>query len=125
MHSGQLEGARGFKSSPLHQPGRPLRQLSETRRKRGSQINLQMLTDERCGSMPNGEMYANCVRCAAMLTPLLLARCFLGGSTHHTRRNRPRYERKLINLVKGEHKSEAYLQINPRGKVPALSIDGQ
>jgi glutathione S-transferase len=35
------------------------------------------------------------------------------------------YERKLINLVKGEHKSEAYLQINPRGKVPALSIDGR
>lgn len=35
------------------------------------------------------------------------------------------YQRKLINLVKGEHKSEAYLQINPRRKVPALSIDGR
>ena len=34
------------------------------------------------------------------------------------------YERKLINLAKGEHKSDAYLKINPRGKVPALSIDG-
>ena len=34
------------------------------------------------------------------------------------------YEQKLINLAKGEHKSDAYLQINPRGKVPALSING-
>ena len=34
------------------------------------------------------------------------------------------YERKLVNLAKGEHKSDAYLQINPRGKVPTLSIDG-
>src|ERR1700686_1950503 len=34
------------------------------------------------------------------------------------------YERKLINLAKGEHKSDAYLKINPRGKVPALSVDG-
>jgi glutathione S-transferase len=34
-------------------------------------------------------------------------------------------ERRLINLAKGEHKSEAYLKINPRGKVPALSIDGR
>jgi len=34
------------------------------------------------------------------------------------------YERELINLAKGEHKSNAYLQINPRGKVPALSING-
>ncbi len=34
------------------------------------------------------------------------------------------YERKLINLAKGEHKSDAYLKINPRGKVPALSING-
>jgi glutathione S-transferase len=33
------------------------------------------------------------------------------------------YERKLINLAKGEHKSDAYLKINPRGKVPALSVD--
>jgi glutathione S-transferase len=34
------------------------------------------------------------------------------------------YERKLINLAKGEHKSDAYLKINPRGKVPALSVNG-
>jgi glutathione S-transferase len=34
------------------------------------------------------------------------------------------YERKLINLAKGEHKSDAYLKINPHGKVPALSVDG-
>jgi glutathione S-transferase len=35
------------------------------------------------------------------------------------------YELKLINLARGEHKSDAYLQINPHGKVPALSIDGK
>ena len=35
------------------------------------------------------------------------------------------YERKLVNLAKGDHKSDAYLQINPRGKVPTLSIDGK
>jgi len=34
------------------------------------------------------------------------------------------YERALVNLAKGEHKSDAYLKINRRGKVPALSIDG-
>ena len=34
------------------------------------------------------------------------------------------YERELINLAKGEHKREPYLSINPRGKVPALSIHG-
>jgi glutathione S-transferase len=34
------------------------------------------------------------------------------------------YERKLIDLAKGEHKGDAYLQINPRGKVPAVSVDG-
>jgi glutathione S-transferase len=34
------------------------------------------------------------------------------------------YECKLINLAKGEHKCDAYLKINPRGKVPALSVDG-
>ena len=33
------------------------------------------------------------------------------------------YELKFINLAKGEHKGAAYLKINPRGKVPALSID--
>jgi glutathione S-transferase len=35
------------------------------------------------------------------------------------------YERVMINLAKGEHKGDAYLRINPRGKVPALSIDGK
>lgn len=35
-----------------------------------------------------------------------------------------RYERQLVNFTKGEHKSEAYLKINPHGKVPALAIDG-
>jgi glutathione S-transferase len=34
------------------------------------------------------------------------------------------YKRKLIDLAKGEHKSAVYLQINPHGKVPALSVDG-
>jgi glutathione S-transferase len=34
------------------------------------------------------------------------------------------YERKLVDLASGEHKSDAYLQINPHGKVPVLSIDG-
>ena len=34
------------------------------------------------------------------------------------------YERQLINLAKGEHKSAPYLKINPHGKVPALSIHG-
>jgi glutathione S-transferase len=30
------------------------------------------------------------------------------------------YECRLVNLAKGEHKTEAYLRINPHGKVPAL-----
>ena len=34
------------------------------------------------------------------------------------------YERQLVNLVRGEHKSDAYLKINPHGKVPALAIGG-
>jgi glutathione S-transferase len=34
------------------------------------------------------------------------------------------YEEKPTLLPKGEHKTEAYLKINPRGKVPALSVDG-
>jgi glutathione S-transferase len=36
-----------------------------------------------------------------------------------------RYEEKPTLLPKGEHKTEAYLKINPRGKVPALSVDGK
>src|ERR1700680_4184006 len=33
------------------------------------------------------------------------------------------YQRKLVNLAQGEHKGDAYLKINPHGKVPALAID--
>jgi glutathione S-transferase len=35
------------------------------------------------------------------------------------------YEAHPILLAKGEHKTEAYLKINARGKVPALKIDDQ
>ena len=35
------------------------------------------------------------------------------------------YEKRPTLLPKGEHKSEAYLKINPRGKVPALDADGK
>ena len=35
------------------------------------------------------------------------------------------YEKKLTSLPKGEHKTEAYLKINPKGKVPALDVDGK
>ncbi|MEP6344074.1 MAG: glutathione S-transferase family protein [Maricaulaceae bacterium] len=31
------------------------------------------------------------------------------------------YERKIIDLPAGEHKSEAYLAVNPYGKIPAMS----
>jgi glutathione S-transferase len=31
-----------------------------------------------------------------------------------------RYESKLLEFSKGEHKTSAYLRLNPRGKVPAL-----
>jgi glutathione S-transferase len=34
------------------------------------------------------------------------------------------YKRQLVNFAQGEHKSDAYLKINPRGKVPALAVDG-
>ena len=34
------------------------------------------------------------------------------------------YECKPVNLARGEHKGEAYLKINPHGKIPALAIDG-
>jgi len=34
------------------------------------------------------------------------------------------YERQLVNLSQGEHKTSVYLKINPHGKVPALAIDG-
>ena len=35
------------------------------------------------------------------------------------------YEKKPTLLAKQEQKTEAYLKINPRGKVPALSVDGK
>ena len=35
------------------------------------------------------------------------------------------YEKKPTLLPKGEHKTEAYLKVNPRGKVPALEVDGK
>ena len=36
-----------------------------------------------------------------------------------------KYVEKPIQLPKGEQKTEAYLKINPRGKVPALDVDGK
>ncbi|HKX08005.1 MAG TPA: glutathione S-transferase family protein [Stellaceae bacterium] len=35
------------------------------------------------------------------------------------------YETKLVSLPKGEQKSETYLKVNPRGKVPALDAEGK
>jgi glutathione S-transferase len=35
------------------------------------------------------------------------------------------YEKQPTLLPKGEHKTEAYLKINPRGKVPTLEVDGK
>ena len=35
------------------------------------------------------------------------------------------YEAKPVMLPKGEQKTETYMKINPRGKVPALSVDGK
>ena len=35
------------------------------------------------------------------------------------------YEAKPILLAKGQQRTEAYLKINPRGKVPALDADGK
>jgi glutathione S-transferase len=34
------------------------------------------------------------------------------------------YQRQLVDFAKGDHKSAAYLKINPHGKVPALAVDG-
>src|SRR5678816_1185106 len=33
------------------------------------------------------------------------------------------YESKLLEFSKGDHKTAAYLQLNPRGKVPTLKDD--
>ena len=35
------------------------------------------------------------------------------------------YQERPTLLMKGEHKTESYLKINPRGKVPALEADGR
>ncbi|MCA8889059.1 MAG: glutathione S-transferase family protein [Parvularculaceae bacterium] len=35
------------------------------------------------------------------------------------------FDLKIVHLTKGEHKSPAFLHINPKGKVPALQIDGE
>ena len=35
------------------------------------------------------------------------------------------YELKPIILAKGQQRTQEYLKINPRGKVPALSLDGK
>ncbi len=35
------------------------------------------------------------------------------------------YEERPTLIARGEHKTEAYLKINPRGKVPALVVDGR
>jgi glutathione S-transferase len=34
------------------------------------------------------------------------------------------YTTKLVNVMKGEHMSDDYRKVNPRNKVPTLSIDG-
>lgn len=35
------------------------------------------------------------------------------------------FEAQLINLPAGQQRSQEYLEINPKGKVPALSVEGQ
>jgi glutathione S-transferase len=35
------------------------------------------------------------------------------------------YEDEMVNLMKGEHMRPEYQAINPRGKIPALIVDGQ
>lgn len=35
------------------------------------------------------------------------------------------FETLVINLAKGEHLSASYLQLNPKGKVPTLIVDGK
>lgn len=35
------------------------------------------------------------------------------------------FEDEMVNLMKGEHMSPAYRRQNPRGKIPALLIDGE
>jgi glutathione S-transferase len=35
-----------------------------------------------------------------------------------------KYEKRLVDLVKGEQRSDTYLKLNPQGRVPALLLDG-
>ena len=35
------------------------------------------------------------------------------------------FETSLVRFMKGEHKSPSYKQVNPKGKVPALVVDGE
>lgn len=35
------------------------------------------------------------------------------------------FESRVVRFMRGEHKSPDYLKINPKGKVPALQIDGE
>src|SRR5690349_12416339 len=35
------------------------------------------------------------------------------------------YETRLIRFMRGEHKSPEFKSVNPKGKVPALRIDGE
>jgi glutathione S-transferase len=35
------------------------------------------------------------------------------------------FEVRLVRFMKGEHRSPAFLQVNPLGKVPALVVDGE
>jgi glutathione S-transferase len=35
------------------------------------------------------------------------------------------FETRLVRFMKGEHRSPAYLALNPKGKVPSLLIDGE
>lgn len=35
------------------------------------------------------------------------------------------FEDRVIDILKGEQKDSSYLKVNPQGKVPALSVDGE
>ena len=35
------------------------------------------------------------------------------------------YETKMLAMAKGEQRSETYLKLNPRGKGPALDVNGE
>jgi glutathione S-transferase len=69
-------------------------------------------------------MFANCAKGDAYVDSLLLAGRVLADPPIILEEIGVPYERKPISLTKGEHKSDAYLKINPRGKVPSLAVDG-